>query len=147
MCGPAQYYARSVQILSMTEIVMTEKKKSPQQQLPRSPLTMSGLLAVCLLTAGLSGGAASQTLPGKPYSMFGDPMCSEWPGMNAEARFAWTSGFLSILSMGHETSRRTGQQKYKDLKGIDEVVEVINKHCAANPAAQASEAAAPYLNQ
>ena len=66
--------------------------------------------------------------------------------MSANAKFAWTSGFLSILSMGHETSRRVGQQKFKDQNGIGEVIEVINLYCAANPQAQASEAAAPFLN-
>lgn len=66
--------------------------------------------------------------------------------MSADAKFAWTSGFLSILSMGHETSRRAGQQKFKDLNGIGDVIAVINRYCAVNPQAQASEAAAPFLN-
>ena len=107
----------------------------------------AGMMAAFLFVS-FSEAAFSQSMPAKSYSysMFGNPMCSEWPGMSADAKFAWTAGFLSILSMGHETSRRAGQQKFKDQKGIDEVIEVINRHCAANPQAQASEAAAPFLN-
>lgn len=104
------------------------------------------VMAVFMFAASLPDVSISQTLPGKPYTMFGNPTCSEWPEMNADSKFAWTSSFLSTLSMGHETSRRAGKQKFKDLKGIEEVVEVMNKHCAANPQAQASEAAAPFLN-
>lgn len=126
---------------------MIPQMKKKLQKCAKRATTVTGSLLAFLLLSGLAGTAVSQTLPGKPYSMFGDPMCSEWPQMTEDAKFAWTSGFLSVLSMGHESSRRTGQQKYKDLKGIGEVVEVINQHCSANPAAQASEAAAPFLNQ
>ena len=110
-------------------------------------ILVSAMTASFLLTS-FPATSISQTSPVQPYSnsMFGNPMCADWPGMKAEAKFAWTSGFLSILSMGHEASRRAGQQKFKDQQGIDAVVEVINQHCAANPQAQASEAAAPYLN-
>lgn len=66
--------------------------------------------------------------------------------MPADARFAWTSSFLSTLSMGHETSRRAGRQKFKDMQGIEEVVSAINTYCPGHPDAQASEAAAPFLN-
>jgi hypothetical protein len=123
------------------------KKTIKRQREFAKPIVVSAMLAAFLL-AGFPETSISQTTPGQPYSysMFGNPMCSEWPGMNADAKFAWTSGFLSILSMGHETSRRAGQQKFKDQQGIDAVVEVINQHCANYPQAQASEAAAPYLN-
>ncbi len=115
------------------------------RQLPTRllPLAKAAILAAALLGCSLS---ASQTVLSKPFSLFGSPSCGEWQDMNAESRFGWTSGFLSTLSMGHETSRRTGKQKFKDQKGIDEVVEAINRHCKATPMAQASEAAAPFLN-
>lgn len=110
------------------------------------PRVIASVIVLFMFAASLPDVSISQTMPGKPYTMFGNPMCADWPEMNADAKFAWTSSFLSTLSMGHETSRRSGQQKFKDLMGIEEVIGVINKHCAANPQAQASEAAAPFLN-
>ena len=111
-----------------------------------SPKVITSVMTVFMFSVSFPDVSISQVLPSKPYTMFGNPMCSDWPEMSADSKFAWTSGFLSTLSMGHETSRRSGQQKFKDLKGIEEVVEAMNKYCAANPQGQASEAAAPFLN-
>ena len=114
----------------------------PKDQYP----SLNGIFVTMAFTLCFSMQSVSQTLPGKPYTLIGNPECSEWADMKAESKFAWTSGFLSTLSMGHETSRRLGEQKFKDLQGLEKVVLAINKHCVANPNAQASEAAAPFLN-
>lgn len=126
---------------SMPSKINNEQKK-PQDQLP----SFTGIFVTMAFTLSFSMQCVSQTLPGKPYTLIGNPECSEWADMKAESRFAWTSGFLSTLSMGHETSRRLGEQKFKDLQGLEKVVAAINTHCVANPEAQASEAAAPFLN-
>ncbi len=103
-------------------------------------------LASTAMLAGLPGQAEAQSTMGQRHQFMGNPNCSDWANMNTTSRFEWTTVFLSTLSMGHETSRRKGQQKYKNHEGVDEVITAINAHCTANPAAQASEAAAPFLN-
>lgn len=90
--------------------------------------------------------AEAQSQMGQRHQFMGNPQCSDWATMTAAARFEWTTVFLSTLSMGHETSRRKGQQKFKNHEGVDEVVTAIDAHCVAHPQAQASEAAAPFLN-
>lgn len=100
----------------------------------------AALLLICpLLTK-------AQTQMGQRHQFMGNPQCSDWTTMTPAARFEWTTVFLSTLSMGLETSRSRGKQKYKNHEGIDEVVTAISAHCVANPQAQASEAAAPFLN-
>jgi hypothetical protein len=128
------------------KISKPSKNNNEQTNTKRQHPSLTSIVAMMAFTLSLSVHSVSQTLPGKPYSLFGNPECSEWAEMNAESRLAWTSGFLSTLSMGHETSRRLGEQKFKDLQGLDKVVTAINKHCVAHPDAQASEAAAPFLN-
>ncbi len=125
---------------------MPSKNKSEQIKPESQCASLTGIFVTMAFTFSFSMHSVSQTLPAKPYSLFGNPECSEWAEMNAESRFTWTSGFLSTLSMGHETSRRLGAQKFKDLQGLEKVVAAIDKHCVANPGAQASEAAAPFLN-
>ena len=88
----------------------------------------------------------AQSLMGQRDQFIGNPHCSDWAGMSAGARFNWTNTFLSSLSMGLQKHRHEGQQKYKNGEGIHEVVAAIDKHCADNPRAQASDAAAPFLN-
>lgn len=111
----------------------------------RLAAAMLALVSAAML-AGLSGQAEAQSLMGQRHQFMGNPQCSDWTAMNTASRFEWTTVFLSTLSMGHETSRRKGQQKYKNHEGVEEVITAINAHCTANPAAQASEAAAPFLN-
>lgn len=88
----------------------------------------------------------AQTQMGQRHQFMGNPQCGDWTNMSASARFEWTTVFLSTLSMGLENSRSRGKQKYKNHEGVDEVVTAINAHCVAHPEAQASEAAAPFLN-
>lgn len=90
--------------------------------------------------------AEAQTQMGQRHQFMGNPQCADWSGMSPAARFEWTTVFLSTLSMGLENSRSRGKQKYRNHEGVDEVVTAINAHCVANPQAQASEAAAPFLN-
>lgn len=125
---------------------MPRKNNNGQNKPKANHFVLSEIFVALVLVAGFPMLSVSQTLPAKPYSLFGNPQCSEWADMNAESRLTWTSGFLSTLSMGHETSRRLGAQKFKDLQGLDKVIAAINQHCATNPDAQASEAAAPFLN-
>lgn len=99
---------------------------------------------VCLL--GLPLYTEAQSLMGQRDQFIGNPQCSDWVDMSVGARFNWTNTFLSSLSMGLQKHRHEGQQKYKNGEGIHEVVAAIDKHCADNPLAQASEAAAPFLN-
>lgn len=125
---------------------MPIKNNKAQKETKYQPLTLTGISFALIFAFVLPMPSFSQALPAKPYSMFGNPQCTEWAEMNAESRFTWTSGFLSTLSMGHETSRRLGEQKFKDLKGVEKVITAITKHCIDHPDAQASEAAAPFLN-
>lgn len=126
--------------------MLNTTKHRHQQHWPGLVMLEAGKFLAVLLIACLPTLSLSQTLLGKPYSLSGSPQCSDWIEMPAEARFAWTSSFLSTLSMGHETSRRAGRQKFKDMQGIEEVVTAINTYCPGHPDAQASEAAAPFLN-
>lgn len=111
------------------------------------PTAMSVTLTAVLLIAGFPTPSVSETNDDNSYYFgFGAPTCRQWSGMTPDARLAWTAQFLSSLSMGHETSRRLGQQKYKESDGFGEVVEAVNKYCPTNPKALASEAVAPFLN-
>lgn len=108
-----------------------------------SRLCAAASLAILL---GLPLTTEAQSQMGQRHQFMGNPQCADWANMSSAARFEWTTVFLSTLSMGHETSRRKGQQKYKNHEGVDEVVTAISAHCVAHPEAQASEAAAPFLN-
>lgn len=109
-------------------------------------MTSALILISMALLAGLPAVSAAQSTMGQRDQFIGNPQCSDWKNMTAAAQFSWTSTFLSTLSMGLETRRSRGQQKYKNHEGVEEVVTAIHAHCAANPQAQASEAAAPFLN-
>ena len=105
----------------------------------RLRISLALLLGVPVLTE-------AESLMGQRDQFIGNPQCSDWAGMSAGARFNWTNTFLSSISMGLQKHRHEAQQKYKNGEGIDQVIAAIDQHCAANPAAQASEAAAPFLN-
>ena len=111
----------------------------------RSLASFSLFLSVACLI-GMPPGSEAQSLMGQRDQFIGNPQCSDWAGMSAGARFNWTNTFLSSISMGLQKHRHEAQQKYKNGEGIDQVIAAIDQHCAANPAAQASEAAAPFLN-
>ncbi len=98
------------------------------------------------LLLGFACLSQAQTQMGQRHQFMGNPQCADWGNMTPAARFEWTTVFLSTLSMGLENSRSRGKQKYKNHEGVDEVVKAIDTHCTANPQAQASEAAAPFLN-
>lgn len=125
---------------------MSQQKIKGQQAAKRRFIASTGTFVFTVFLLGMPLASEAQSLIGQRDQFLGNPRCADWAEMNAGAKSFWTSMFLSTLSMGHETSRRKGQQKFKDLKGIDEVIEVVTTHCAANPEAQASEAAAPFLN-
>lgn len=112
-------------------------------QVTTIPLVIALLIAVLPTLPML---VEAQTRMGQRHQFMGNPQCDDWASISAPARFEWTTVFLSTLSMGLENSGSRGRQKYKNLKGVDEVVLAITAHCAAHPQAQASEAAKPFLN-
>lgn len=111
----------------------------------RRTAAIASLVSTVMLL-GFFGQAPAQSLMGQRHQFMGNPQCVDWENMDVRSRFEWTTVFLSTLSMGHETSRRKGMQKYKNNEGVEEVIAAISVHCAAHPEAQASEAAAPFLN-
>lgn len=105
-----------------------------------------GMVLASALMAGLPASAGARSLMGDRDQFIGNPQCTDWATMNAASRFEWTGIFLSVVSMGHAKRLKKGEQQYKNLEGVEEVVAAIDAHCAVNPQAQASEAAAAFLN-
>ena len=125
---------------------MKRKHPTGEQTATRRPLALVRTLVSLVILLGTPLFTEAQSLMGQRDQFIGNPHCSDWAGMSVGARFNWTNTFLSSLSMGLQKHRHEGQQKYKNGEGIHEVVAAIDKHCTDNPRAQASEAAAPFLN-
>lgn len=103
-------------------------------------------LVVCFFISCVFAYTAAFAQASKAYGLFGSPQCAEWAEMSAEARVNWTRAFISALSKGYQEIRRTDKQKFSNSEGVDIVVEAIDRHCAASPAALASEAVGPFLH-
>ncbi len=86
----------------------------------------------------------SQGLPSAPGTWISNPTCAEWNGLQDRSKAQWASAFLSTMSMGLSRGKR--EQKLKAGQDFSEAVTAMDAHCAANPNAQASEAAIAFLN-
>ncbi len=79
-------------------------------------------------------------------SLFGDPACETWPGMEIEARRKWTLAFLAPLSMAYETRQKTGEDKFNSkAEAAERAMASIDGFCAANPGKTAADGAAAHL--
>jgi hypothetical protein len=104
-------------------------------------LTLSAF-SVVLLVGPLH--SESQGLPSAQGTWISNPTCSEWVELHERSKAQWATAFLSTMSMG--LSRGKKEQKFKVGQDFSEAVIAIDTHCSAHPTAQASEAAAAFLN-
>jgi hypothetical protein len=107
-----------------------------------SPQLILSAFSVVLLAAPLH--SESQGLPSAQGTWISNPTCSEWVALHERSKAQWATAFLSTMSMG--LSRGKKEQKFKVGQDFSEAVIAIDTHCSAHPTAQASEAAAAFLN-
>lgn len=112
-------------------------------KIPRA--TTSLVLSVALLVSlGASPHAEGQGLPSAQGTWISNPTCAEWVELHESSKTQWATAFLSTMTMGLSRGKR--EQKFKVGQDFSEAVMAIDIHCAAHPEAQASQAAAVFLN-
>lgn len=106
--------------------------------------TRLALSASLLLGLAASPYSEGQGLPSAQGTWISNPTCAEWTALHDRSKAQWATAFLSTMSMGLSRGKR--EQKFKVGQNFTEAVTAIDTHCAAYPEAQASEAAAAFLN-
>lgn len=111
----------------------------------KTPRTMTRLFLVVSLsmTLAASPNSEGQELPIAQGTYIANPLCSEWMKLHERSKTQWAAAFLSTMSMG--LNRRHREQKFQVGQDFSKVITAMDTHCAAYPDAQASEAAAPFL--
>ncbi len=119
-----------------------------KQTLHRSGTRLAGtrpmvsLFFLAVLATPLS--SECQELPSAQGTWISNPPCTEWVTLHQGSKTKWATAFLSTMSMGLSRGKR--EQKFKGGQDFSEAVAAMDAHCAAHPDAQASQAAAAFLN-
>lgn len=102
------------------------------------------VLALAWGACGHLPAAQAEASRNPSFSLFGSPGCTEWTGMTADARLAWTRAYLSTISKAY-LEIRGANSKARTAQDIDQAVAGMDQYCAKHPGEQASEGLTPFL--
>lgn len=98
-----------------------------------------------LMVAAFGSHADARADATASFSLFGSPKCTEWTAMTPEQRVGWTRAYLSTISKAYLEIRGASDKKPRNPQDIDNAASAVDQYCAANPAAQAADGIAPFL--
>ena len=96
-----------------------------------------GLLALSMTTE-LATGA----------SLFGDPTCQDWGGLEHQKKRAWVNAFFAPLSLTFKGLQKSKEDRYNDNpKAHEAAINNLDGFCLSHPSSGVQDAAGIYLKK
>jgi hypothetical protein len=88
----------------------------------------------------------SMKTPGD-MTLFGNPDCSHWLRVEAEAKEVWLNAILSPINMGFMRREKPPTDKYGALTSLAPAAKFVDSYCASRPDTKAMSGAFKYFEE